>query len=124
MGNMGFEGEAVDEAVVGEGGTLVDPGRLSGEREVVRDIPRLESGRREILSGVAGVGVVSRSLSLPYNDSGRRRYPTDDASGELGTDVCEVVTERAEFSDETDEPVEFGWMLSRVFERRNRDGEV
>ena len=114
----------MDEAVLGEGGTLVDPGRLSGEREVVRDIPRLESGRREILSGVAGVGVVSRSLSLPYNDSGRRRYPTDDASGELGADVCEVVTERAEFSDETDEPVEFGWMLSRVFERRNRDGEV
>ena len=124
MGNMGLDGEAVDEAVLGERGTLVDPGRLSGEREVVRDIPRLESGRREIQPGVAGVGVISRSLSVPYKDSGRRRYPTDDASGELVTDVCEMVKEQAEFSDETDEPVEFGWMLSRVFKRRNRDGKV
>ena len=102
MGNIGLDVEAVDEAEEGDGGTLVF---LSGELEVVCDIPKLERGRREILSGEAGVGVTSRSL---YNDNGRRRGTAEKDSGELGTDVWGVVIERAEFSDETDEPVEFG----------------
>ena len=47
-----------------------------------------------------------------------------DASGEVGTDVCDVVIERAEFSEETEDPVELGLMLSRVFDRRIRvEGE-
>ena len=118
---MGLDEEAVEEAEDGDGGTLVELAGSSGEREVVRDIPKLERGRREILSGEVGVGVTSRS---PYNERGRRRGAAEKDSGELGTDVWGVVIERGEFSDETDEPVEFGWRLSSVFERCKRDGEV
>ncbi len=84
MGNMGLDEEAVDEAEEGDGGILVELGPLSGELEVVRDIPKLERGRREILSDEAGVGVTSRS---PYSESGRRRGAAEKDSGELGTDV-------------------------------------
>lgn len=110
-GNIGLDDEAED----GEGGTLVEPGRLSGEEEESRDIPALDSGRRVSLSGD---GIVA-SLSLPYSEVGLRLRDTVDASGEVGTDVWDVVTERAEFSDETEEPVELGLILSNVLERRN-----
>ena len=88
----------------------------------MRDIPRLDTGRLEILSG-DGMGT-SRSRSPPYKEVGRLLRETVDASGEVGTDVCDVVIERAEFSEETEDPVELGLMLSKVFDRRMReDGE-
>ena len=107
------------DAEEGEGGTLVEPGRLSGEVDPARGIPELERGRRVSLSGEERFGSPS-----PYNDVGRRLVITEDASGELGTEVCVVVPDRVEFSDETDEPVEAGLMLSSVFERRRRVGGV
>ncbi len=61
----------------------------------------------------------AKSLS-PYKDVGLRLSAVVDDSGEFGTVVWFVVTERTEFSDDTDEPVEFGLILSRVLERRRR----
>ena len=114
VGNIGFEADGED----GEGGTLVELGRLSGEVDVVRDIPELDRGRRENLSGEDGIE--SRS---PYNDVGRLLVTIEDESGELGTDVCVVVPERMEFSEEAEETVDAGLILSKVFERRSRDEE-
>lgn len=110
-GNIGLDGDAAD----GEGGTLVEPGRLSGDVDAPRVVPELDRGRRVALSGE--VRVKSRS---PYKDVGRRLGGSAEGSGELGAEVCVVVPERAEFSDDTDEPVDVALMLSRVFERRKR----
>ena len=101
---MGLEGDGED----GEGGTLVELVGLSGEL-VVRAMPKLDKGRRVNRSGEDNEG--SRS---PYRDVGRRLGATEDESGEFGTVVWLVVTERTEFSEETEEPVEFGAKLRRV----------
>lgn len=114
VGNMGLEGEGDD----GEGGTLVDPVGLSGELGG-RDIPTLDKGRRVKRSGEDD----GRSRS-PYSDRGRRLGAEEDDSGEFGTVVWFVVTERIEFSEETEEPVELGLILSRVFDLRRRTEDV